>query len=336
MVRFVLKRLAWGVLVLLSVAVFTFVLARLVPTDPAAFLAGQNASVAAVERTRSELGLDRPIREQFVRYFAGLLQGDLGISIRTRRPVAQDLADFLPATLELMTVGFLLYLTMSFGLALLAMRRPGAPVDKAIRTFTMLGTGIPIFWLGMGLQFIFFYKLGWLPLSSRYPVREIAPTLVTGFLLVDTLWAGNLTAFGLALKHLCLPALTIVMNLLAVGTRLTRGLLLAQTTMPYVRTAQGKGLTPRSILLKHMLRNAANPILIATSMQFAYLISWILIVEVIFEWPGIGLYAYKSFQLFDYGPVIALALVSTAGFVVINLATDLIQAWIDPRIRKPT
>jgi len=336
MTGFLLKRLMWGAAVLGSVAVLTFVLARLVPADPAAFLAGQNASADAVERIRGELGLDQPLGTQFVRYFAGLLHADLGVSIRTRRPVAQDLADFLPATLELMTAGFLLYLAVSFGLALLAIRKPGGPVDSTIRIFTMLGTGIPVFWLGMGLQFIFFYKLGWLPLSSRYPVREIAPPVVTGFLLVDTLWAGNLAAFGLAVKHLCLPALTIVMNLLAVGTRLTRGLLLAERTMPYVRTAQGKGLPPRRVLLKHMLRNAANPILVATSMQFGYLISWILIVEVIFEWPGIGLYAYKSFQLFDYGPVIALALVSTAGFVLINLLIDVIQPLIDPRIRRQT
>lgn len=334
MAGFLLKRLGWGCAVLLSVAVLTFALARLVPADPAAFLAGQNASVEAVERLRAQLGLDRPVIEQFWSYFSGLLRGDLGVSIRTGRPVAQDLADFLPATLELMLVGFFFYIAISFALAVLSIRKPGGIVDNTVRVFTMLGTGIPVFWLGMGLQFIFFYKLGWLPLSSRYPVREVAPVAITGFLLVDTLLAGDLRAFGLALKHLCLPALTIMMNLLAVGTRLTRGSLLDEGSKPYVRTALGKGLGRRSVLLKHMLRNAANPILVATSMQFGYLISWILMVEVIFEWPGIGLYAYKSFQLFDYAPVIALALVSTAGFVIINLLVDIIQPLIDPRIRR--
>lgn len=331
---FLVKRLAWGGAVLLSVAVLTFILARLVPADPAAFLAGENASAAAVERIRVELGLDRPLMEQFTSYFSGLLRGNLGLSMRTSRPVAQDLADFLPATLELLAVGFLLYISTSFGLALLSIRRPGGFLDSFVRVATMLGTGIPVFWLGMGLQFIFFYKLGWLPLSSRYPVREIAPPGVTGFLLIDTLLAGDLHAFGLALKHLCLPALTIVMNLLAVGTRLTRSTLLEERTRPYVRTALSKGLGPQRVLFRHVLRNAANPILVATSMQLGYLISWVLVIEVIFDWPGIGLYAYKSFQLFDYGPVIALALVSTAGFVIINLLIDLLQPLIDPRIRR--
>lgn len=331
---FLAKRLAWGGAVLLSVAVLTFILARLVPADPAAFLAGENASAAAVERIRVELGLDRPLMEQFTSYFSGLLQGNLGLSMRTSRPVAQDLADFLPATLELLAVGFMLYISISFGLALLSIRRPGGSLDSFVRVATMLGTGIPVFWLGMGLQFIFFYKLGWLPLSSRYPVREIAPPGVTGFLLIDSLIAGDLHAFGLTLKHLCLPALTIVMNLLAVGTRLTRSTLLEEKTRPYVRTALSKGLGPQRVLFTHVLRNAANPILVATSMQLGYLISWVLVIEVIFDWPGIGLYAYKSFQLFDYGPVIALALVSTAGFVIINLLIDLIQPLIDPRIRR--
>lgn len=232
MVAFLAKRLGWGLAVLLSVGVLTFALARLVPADPASFLAGQNASTETVERIRSELGLDRPALEQFASYFTGILRGDLGQSIRTGRPVAEDLAQFLPATLELMIAGFFLYMLISFGLALLALRKPDGMLDKSVRLVTMLGTGIPVFWLGMGLQFIFFYKLGWLPLSSRFPVREIAPAGPTGFLLIDTLVAGNLRGFGLALQHLCLPALTIVMNLLAVGTRLTRSTLLDEREQP--------------------------------------------------------------------------------------------------------
>ena len=228
MAAFLAKRLGWGLVVLLSVAVLTFALARLVPADPAGFLAGQNASTETVERIRSELGLDRPVLEQFATYFTGLFRGDLGQSIRTGRPVAQDLAQFLPATLELMMVGFFFYLLISFVLAVLALRKPDGILDNTVRLVTILGTGIPVFWLGMGLQFLFFYKLGWLPLSSRFPVREIAPAGPTGFLLIDTLVAGDLRGFGLSLQHLCLPALTIVMNLLAVGTRLTRGALLEE------------------------------------------------------------------------------------------------------------
>jgi len=197
-----------------------------------------------------------------------------------------------------------------------------------------MGTGIPVFWLGMALQFVFFYKLHWLPLGARFPIRDVAPTTVTGFLLIDSLIAGNATAFLRTLQYLTLPALTIVINLLAVGTRLSRAALIEEQSKLYVRTARGKGLTPRVILYKHMLRNALSPILTATTMQFGYMISWVILVEVIFDWPGIGLYAYQSFQVFDYSPVIALAIVSTAGFVLINLVMDLLYPIIDPRVRS--
>jgi peptide/nickel transport system permease protein len=329
-----MKRLAWGVLVLLLVAVLTFFLSRIVPADPAAFLAGQNASEETVARIRAEYGLDQPLTIQFVRYLGGLVRGDFGESIRTHRPVATDLADFLPATLELLIVSFVLYLVASFYLAVAAARRAGGWLDSSVRLGTMLGTGIPVFWLGMALQFFFFYKLHWLPLSGRFPIRDIPPPTVTGFLLIDSVLAGDPAALWASLRSLVLPALTIVLNLLAVGTRLSRAALIEEFDKLYIRTARGKGLGPRAILYKHVLRNALSPILTVTTMQFGYMISWVILVEVIFDWPGIGLYAYQSFQVFDYAPVIALAIVSTAGFVLINLVMDLLYPVIDPRVRS--
>lgn len=334
MLSFLMKRLAWGILVLLLVAVLTFFLSRVVPADPAAFLAGQNASAATVARIRAEYGLDRPLAAQFATYIAGLAHLDFGQSIRTHRPVAQDLAQFLPATLELLLVSFVIYLGLSFYLAVAAARRPGGWTDSLVRLLTMLGTGIPVFWLGMALQFVFFYKLHWLPLSGRFPIRDLPPPETTGFLLIDSVLAGDPAALWQALRSMMLPALTIVLNLLAVGTRLSRAALIAEFEKLYVRTARGKGLAPRIILYKHVLRNALSPVLTVTTMQFGYMISWVILVEVIFDWPGIGLYAYQSFQVFDYAPVIALAIVSTAGFVLINLAMDLLYPLIDPRMRS--
>ena len=336
MAGFIGRRILWGALVLLLVAVITFFLSRVVPADPAAFLAGQNASEETVARIRAEHGLDQPLLLQFRDYAAGLVRGDLGESIRTRRPVAQDMAQFLPATLELLLVSFAAYLVLSLSLAILAVRRPGGAMDGAVRLFTMLGTGIPVFWLGMALQFVFYYKLQWFPLGARFPIREIAPPEVTGFLLVDCLIAGNLGAFVSALHYIALPALTVVLNLLAVGTRMSRAALLAERERLYVRTARGKGLSPRQVLFGHMLRNALSPILTVTTIQFGYLLSWVILVEVIFDWPGIGLYAFQSFQVFDYSPVIALALVSTFGFVVLNLLADLLYPVIDPRVEAGT
>ncbi len=332
MTFFIAKRIAWGALVLALVAVTTFFLSRVVPADPAAFLAGQNASEETVARIRAEQGLDDPLPEQFWRYASGLVQGDLGQSIRTRRPVAADMAQFLPATLELLAVSFVLYVALSLALALWAVRRPGGVADTIIRLVTMLGTGIPVFWLGMALQFVFFFKLQWLPLGARFPIRDVAPPDVTGFLLIDSLLAGSPQAFAASLSHLALPVATIVLNLLAVGTRMSRAALLDEGGRLYVRTARGKGLSQGQVLYGHMLRNAMIPILTVTTIQFGYMLSWVILVEVIFDWPGIGLYAFQSFQVFDYSPVIALALVSTFGFVVINLLADMLYPVIDPRV----
>lgn len=332
MFSFIVRRFLWGVLVLILVAITTFFLSRVVPADPAAFLAGQNASEETVARIRAEHGLDKPLLQQFFIYAEGLATGDLGQSIRTRRPVARDIAQFLPATLELLAVSFAIYVSLSITLAFWAVRRPNGLVDNTVRLTTMLGTGIPVFWLGMALQFIFYYKLQWLPLGARYPIREIAPPDVTGFLLIDSLLAGSATAFLASITYLALPVATIVINLLAVGTRMSRAALMTERDRHYVRTARGKGLKQGQILFRHMLRNAMIPILTVTTIQFGYMLSWVILVEVIFDWPGIGLYAFQSFQVFDYSPVIALALISTLGFVVINLIADLLYPIIDPRV----
>jgi ABC-type dipeptide/oligopeptide/nickel transport system permease component len=330
---FLLRRVGWALLVLFVVAALTFLLSRVVPADPAAFLAGQNASAETVARIRVEYGLDLPLSAQFLDFLGGLLRGDFGMSLRTKRPVSTDLAAFLPATLELLFASFLVYVCLSLALAVAAARRPGGRLDSGIRLFTMLGSGMPVFWLGMALQFVFFYKLGWLPLGGRFPIRE-TPPVHTGFLLLDTLVAGRPGAFLDALRCLVMPSLAIVLNLLAVGTRMSRAALIGEYAQQYVRTARGKGVGSGRILVKHVLRNALAPLLTVTSMQFGYMISWVILVEVIFDWPGIGLYAYQSFQVFDYAPVVALAIVSTAVFSVINVALDLCYPLIDPRVRS--
>jgi len=334
MTGFLLKRIGWALLVLLVVATLTFFLSRIVPADPAAFLAGQNASAETVARIKAEYGLDRPLTVQYLAYLGDLVHGDFGLSLRTKRPVSADLAAFLPATLELLFASFFAYVVLSLAMGVAAARRPGGRIDSGIRLFTMLGSGIPVFWLGMALQFLFFYKLGLFPLGGRFPLRATPPPTHTGFLLLDTLLAGRPDDFLAALRCLVLPALAIVLNLLAVGTRMSRAALIGEYRQQYVRTARGKGVGPGRILVKHVFRNALAPLLTATSMQFGYMISWVILVEVIFDWPGIGLYAYQSFQVFDYAPVVALAVVSTAVFSVINVALDLCYPLIDPRMRS--
>ncbi|MFM2278282.1 MAG: hypothetical protein RLZZ444_513 [Pseudomonadota bacterium] len=331
--KFLISRLLWALVVLLAVASITFFLSRVVPADPAAFLAGQNASAESVAAIAKRYGLDQPLWDQYVHYISGLLQGNLGESMRTRQPVMEDVAKFLPATLELLLVSFTFYFLLAFALSVMAARNAGSFLDASIRLGTMLSSGVPVFWLGMTLQFVFAFKLGLLPLGGRFPIRDTMPDPVTGFLLIDCLITGNLKAFGLAAASIVLPALTIVLNLLAVGARLSRSALIDEFDKPYVMTARGKGLGSGTVLFKHVLRNALGPILTVTTMQFGYMISWVILVEVIFDWPGIGLYAYQSFQVFDYQPVIALALISTLAFSLINLMMDLLYPVIDPRLR---
>jgi ABC-type dipeptide/oligopeptide/nickel transport system permease component len=316
--HFLLRRIAWAALILVVVATLTFFLSRMAPADPAAFLAGPNASADTIARIRAEYGLDRPLAVQYWDYMFSLLRGDFGLSLRTKRPVAVDLANFFPATLELLIFSFSLYVLASLGLAIAAARRRGGRVDAAVRLFTMIGSGMPVFWLGMTLQFVFFYKLGLFP----------------GFLLIDTLIAGRPEAFLSALRCLILPSLAIALNLLAVGARMSRAALISEYAKEYVRTARGKGVSARRILWRHVLRNALAPLFSAASMQFGYMISWVILVEVIFDWPGIGLYAYQSFEVFDYAPVVALAVVSTAIFTLINMGVDILYPVLDPRMRS--
>lgn len=332
MARFIATRLLWTTLIVVAVATITFVLSRVVPADPAAFLAGQNAPAETIARIRQQYGLDRPVPEQFFAYMAGLLQGNLGESFRTRRPVTTDLAEFLPATLELLLVSFTVYLLLSIALGYLAARARARGIDAVVRLGTMVGTGIPVFWLGLTLQLVFFYHLGWLPLDGRYPIREAPPPAVTRFLIVDSILALDGEALLATLRHLVLPVSAVVLSLLAVGVRLVRAALIEQYEQPYVRTLRGKGLSERRIFLRHVLRNALNPIITVTGIQFGYMISWIILVEVIFNWPGIGLYAFKSFEVFDYAPVIALTLVATIVFALVNLLSDLAYPVVDPRI----
>lgn len=332
-IAFLARRFVWSLVVLFVLATVTFVLARIVPADPAAFLAGQNASPAAVAAIRHEYGLDKPLDVQYADYMTGLLHGNLGISIRTRDPVGSDIASYLPATLELLFASFLVYIAASLLLGIASAYRARGPFGSTVKLLTMAGTGLPVFWIGAVLQLVFFYKLGWLPLGDRLGELATPPPRVSGFYTIDSLLAGQWNTFIDALAHLVLPSAAIVASLLAVGMRQTQAAVMQELRQHYVRTARGKGLSEPRIALKHVLRNALNPILTVTGVQFGYMVSWVILVEVVFNWPGIGLYAYQSFEVFDYAPIIAVTLIATVVFLAVNLLTDIAYAVIDPRVR---
>jgi peptide/nickel transport system permease protein len=315
------------------VTVVTFVLSRVIPADPAAAVAGLGATQEQVAALRTEMGLDRPLPEQYGLYMKGLAQGDFGTSIRTGRSVTEDLAVYLPATFELVAYGFVIYLVLAIALGTLAATARASAVDGIVRVFAIVSSGAPVFWIGMLLQLVFFAHLGWLPGGSRIDVTATPPDQITGFYTLDYLLHGDVAQFGDAARHLVLPVVTVVLSLLGVGVRLTRASVAAELEQNYVRTAHAKGLNPPRIVLKHVLKNALNPVVSMAGVQLGYLFAWIILVETIFQWPGIGSYAFDSFQALDYGPIMSLTLVISAMFVVINLAVDLIYPLLDPRIR---
>lgn len=334
MVAFIARRALWAVVVIWAISLVTFSLSRIVPADPAAFAAGLGATRSQIDSIKQEMGLDRPLPVQYLDYVGGLLQFDLGTSIRTRQSVTDDIRHFLPATLELIVVAFGIYLVLSVALGIFAACRPRGAIDLLIRVGVISGSAIPVFWLALVLQLVFYSRLGWLPIGGRIGVRESSPPFVTGFYSVDALLDGDLALFKSVVAHLILPVTTIVLSLLAVGTRLVRATVLDELQKPYVRVAASKGLTGRRVLVTHVLRNTLNPVITVTSLQFAYLLAWTILVEAVFSWPGIGLYAYNSFQAVDYNPIMALAILMSVAFVLINLATDILYPLIDPRIKR--
>lgn len=334
MVAFVVRRALWALLVIWAVSLITFSLSHIVPADPAAFAAGLGATRSQIDSIREEMGLNRPLAVQYVDYVSGIARLDLGDSIRTRHSVLDDVRKFLPATLELIIVSFVIYLVLSCAFGLLAALNPRSAIDLLVRITVISGSAIPVFWLAIVLQLIFYSQLGWLPIGGRIGVHDSPPPSVTGFYTIDSLLDGDFGLFKTVVVHLILPVTTIVLSLLAVGTRLVRATVLEELQKPYVRVAASKGLSERRVLFVHVVRNTLNPIITVTSIQLAYLFAWTILVEAVFSWPGIGLYAYSSFQAVDYNPIMALAILLSVAFVLINLLTDILYPIIDPRIKR--
>lgn len=332
-VQLIVRRLFFLVFVLLGLSLITFVLSHIVPADPARVIAGPRASPEAVEKIRKEYGLDQPLWRQYVRYLHGLIHLDFGKSLTSRRPVSEDLARYLPATIELALYAMLFAVVLGIPLGVLSAVRRNSFLDLIGRTISILGLSIPSFWLALILQFFLFAQLGLLPDGQRLPVGVKEPPRVTGLFTVDALLAGNFGLFLLALKHLLMPSLVLGLAALAIVTRMVRSGMLEVLGQDYIRTARAKGLQPRVVILRHALKNALLPAVTVIGLQFGLLMGGAVLVEIIFSWPGIGRYAFQAIQNFDYNAVISVTLVIGAAYVLVNLLVDIIYVLLDPRIR---
>ncbi|GAB4304204.1 MAG: ABC transporter permease [Candidatus Bipolaricaulota bacterium] len=333
MLGYVARRLVWMVVVLGGVTTITFFVARVIPADPVGAILGPQAPPEAIEREKERWGLDKPIYVQYARYMAGLLRGDLGRSLRTRRPVLEDIKQFFPATVELALAALLIGVVMGIGLGMVSAVRSGQPVDHASRVFAIVGLSMPAFWLGLLLLLVFYYRLGWLPGPGQLPYWLPRPPRVTGFLTIDAMLARDWTAFVSYLHHLVMPAFTLGWLSTASITRITRSSMLEVLREEYIKTARMKGLRENVVVMKHAFKNALLPVITVTGIRFASLLEGAVLTETVFAWPGLGRYATYSFLSIDFNAVVGTALFMALLYAMSNLIVDLLYAYLNPKIR---
>ncbi|RPI57662.1 MAG: ABC transporter permease [Chloroflexi bacterium] len=332
--RYLASRLIWMLPVMLGITIITFVVTQVIPADPVAFVAGQRASPEQIEQVRRYYGLDKSLPLQYLAYLNRLAHGELGESMLSRRPVAVDLAAYLPATVELALVSILLVVLLGLPLGILSAVRQNTWLDHSSRVVTMLGVSMPAFWLGLLFQLVFYHFLKILPMSGRLADTFQAPPHMTGLYTVDALLAEQWAVFWDALKHLILPSVTLCTASLAVLSRQVRSAMLEVMRQQYVTTARAKGLTERFVIMRHALRNAMIPIITIVALQTGALLSGEVLVETIFSWPGIGLYALRSVLAVDYHPIMSIALVIAVAYMLTSLLADLLYSLADPRLRR--
>ncbi|HEU0115610.1 MAG TPA: ABC transporter permease [Thermomicrobiales bacterium] len=332
LVRLIVRRLLFLVFVLFGLSVITFSLSHVVPGDPARLMAGPRASASAVNKIREQFGLNDPLPQQYLTYVGEVLHLNFGMSFTTRRPVAQDLQRFLPATVELGLYAFVISTVIGIPLGVLSAVKRNQWPDHIARFISISGLALPVFWLAIMAQFIFFGRLGWLPDGERLPIGVDPPPTITSLYTIDALLAGNLSLFWLALRHLMMPALVLAYGSLAVVTRMVRGGMLEVLNQDYIRTARAKGITQRGVVLGHALKNALLPTVTSVGLQIGLLLSGAFLVEIVFSWPGIGRYAVDAIQRLDYNATMATTLLIALIFVVLNLLVDILYLFLDPRI----
>jgi peptide/nickel transport system permease protein len=327
----VVNRLVWVAPTLLGLLAIVFFISHVIPADPASFIAGENASPATVAEVRARLGLDQPLHIQFVRYIQSILQGDLGRSIFTRRPVAEDLLSRFPATMELAIAAVLVASTMGIPLGVVSALYRNSWLDHALRIVTIAGLAMASFWLAIILQLTFSMRLGITPLHGR--IEGWGPEQITGFYTVDALIMGDPEVLLDALHHMILPVVTLSLPAAATIVRFTRAGVLNALSSNYVLYSTAMGYPRRLIIWKYVLRNALIGTVTQIGLIFGILLAGAVVVEAVFDWPGLGLFAVNSILSSDYNAVMGFTLVAGTMFIVINLLVDILQGMIDPRER---
>ena len=330
--RYILRRLLQLVPVLLGISLLVFIFLHLIPGDPAVTMLGDRATPDAVEKLRERMGLNEPLPLQYLSFLGNLLTFDLGNSIFTGVPIAEEIRLRWPATFELSVTAMLIALVIGIPAGVLAAVKKNSWIDNLTMTGSLLGVSMPVYWLGLLLVYLFAVNLQWLPPSGRTDIST-AFQPVTGFFIFDSIIQGDFKALGDVLAHLVLPAVTLSTIPLAIIARITRSAMLEVLSQDYIRTARSKGLKELIVIGKHALKNAMLPVVTIVGLEFGTLLGGAILTETIFSWPGIGSWIYGGILQRDY-PVVQGGVVFVAFvFVLINLLVDLSYALLDPRIQ---
>jgi ABC-type dipeptide/oligopeptide/nickel transport system permease component len=329
LLAFAARRLLWFLPTLAGVAALTFTISHVIPADPAALLAGETASPEQIAAVRAAYGLDQPAHVQFGRYVARILRGDLGRSLYTGREISADLVRRLPATLELTLAAMAITVLLGIPIGVLSALRRNSVLDHAVRGVTIAGLAIASFWMGIMLQLLFAMQLGWTPLGAR--ISGYPPPPVTHLFVVDALLAGDRTALASALRHLALPALTLGIPAMATVVRFTRAGVLDVINTGYVLYERAMGLPPSVVVWKYVLRNAVISTVTQLGLVFGILLAGSVVVETVFDWPGLGLWAVNSIVMSDYNAIMGFTLWVAVVYIALNFAVDVLHTLIDPR-----
>lgn len=335
MFRYLIRRFFLMLMMLFGVSIMVFLISHLVPSNPAAANLSQTALndpeiVAAYE---AKWGLDKPLYEQYFIYSSNLLKGDFGTSIRTGRPVLDDLKHYFPATLELSIFAMLIAIVLGVTFGILSAIFQNKPLDQILRAISVSGVSLPSFWFALLIMSVFAGSLNWFPSGGRIDPRVFSPTGGTGLYVIDAIsWLDGAMLVD-ALAHLILPALVLGFFTMGLITRQTRSNLLEVMSTDYIRTARSKGMKGSRVVVRHALDNALIPVITVSAMGFLNLLGGMVFVEKIFSWPGIGQYAYLSATTLDFPAICGVSLLIAATYVIINLFIDILYGVIDPRIR---
>ncbi len=330
----IIKRLFMLVFVVISVAFITFAISVMIPGDPARLVAGPKASHEQVEQIRHELGLDRPFYVQFAKYMGRLAQGDFGRSIRTGRPVSDDLFGRFPATIELMLAALVLSLLIGVPLGVIAAVKQDKWQDHVVRSVSVLGISIPSFWLALTLLIVLYGYLDLVPGSGRLAIDLDPPANITGLYLIDSILAGNWVSFKSSIQHLVLPAITIALMSIGTYVRLLRSSMLEVLGEPYIQMARACGVAERTILYNLALRNALIPLVTFVGLSLANVLAGAVITETIFGWPGSGAYVVEAVFNLDFPVIMAFTIIVSIAYVLVNLLVDIFYMLIDPQVRE--